>query len=84
MRKRAKELFFKVTAKGFERIETQQEVKAVPQKVVIGTDSETLDAKKFVEVNDGEVVGFVGKPDTTTIGKQTVRVETKDRFGNKR
>ncbi|WP_242262104.1 putative mucin/carbohydrate-binding domain-containing protein [Bacillus cereus group sp. BfR-BA-01453] len=83
-KKGAKELFFKVTAKGFERIETQQEVKAVPQKVVIGTDSETLDAKKFVEVNDGEVVGFVGKPDTTTIGKQTVRVETKDRFGNKK
>jgi len=83
-KKGTKELFFKVTAKGFERIETQQEVKAVPQKVVIGTDSETLDAKKFVEVNDGEVVGFVGKPDTTTIGKQTVRVETKDRFGNKK
>ncbi|MGM2817971.1 putative mucin/carbohydrate-binding domain-containing protein [Bacillus cereus group sp. Bce001] len=83
-KKGEKELFFKVTAKGFGRIETQQEVKAVPQKVVIGTDSETLDAKKFVEVNDGEVVGFVGKPDTTTIGKQTVRVETKDRFGNKK
>lgn len=52
----------------------------MPQKVVIGTDSETLDAKKFVEVNDGEVVGFVWKPDTTTIGKQTVRVETKASF----
>ncbi|MGG0299303.1 putative mucin/carbohydrate-binding domain-containing protein [Bacillus albus] len=79
-----KELFFKVTEKGFERIETQQEVKAVPQKVVIGTNSETLDAKKFVEVKGGEVVGFVETPDTTTIGKRTVKVETKDVFGNKK
>ncbi|WP_141550690.1 hypothetical protein, partial [Bacillus thuringiensis] len=51
------EVFFKVTEQGFERMETLQEVKAVPQKVVIGTNSETLDAKKFVEVSDGEVVG---------------------------
>ncbi|MEJ9114478.1 M60 family metallopeptidase [Bacillus paramobilis] len=79
-----KELFFKVTEKGFERVETQQEVKAVPQKVVIGTNSETLDAKKFVEVKDGEVVGFVGKLDTTNVGKQTIKVETKDIFGNKK
>ncbi|PFB60146.1 peptidase M60 [Bacillus anthracis] len=83
-KKGAKELFFKVTEKGFEKMDMLQEVKAVPQKVVIGTNSEKLDAKKFVEVNDGEVVGFVGKPDTTTIGKQTVKVETKDRFGNKK
>ncbi|MGE1131123.1 putative mucin/carbohydrate-binding domain-containing protein, partial [Bacillus wiedmannii] len=78
------EVIFKVTEQGFERVEAQQEVKAVPQKVVIGTNSEMLDAKKFVEVNDGEVVGFVEKPDTTNIGKQKVKVETKDRFGNKK
>ena len=53
-----KELLFKVTEKGFERI-FQQEVKALPQKVVIGTNSETLDAKNFVQVKDGEVIGFV-------------------------
>ncbi|MCU5379250.1 M60 family metallopeptidase [Bacillus cereus] len=84
VKKGTKELFFKVTEKGFERIEMQQEVKAVPQKVVIGTNSETLDAKKFVEVKGGEVVGFVETPDTTTIGKRTVKVETKDVFGNKK
>ncbi|MCC2378234.1 M60 family metallopeptidase [Bacillus wiedmannii] len=83
-KKGIKELFFQVTEKGFERMDMLQEVKAVPQKVVIGTNSEMLDAKKFVEVNDGEVVGFVEKPDTKNIGKQTVKVETKDRFGNKK
>ncbi|PGB51312.1 putative mucin/carbohydrate-binding domain-containing protein [Bacillus anthracis] len=83
-KKGTKELFFKVTEKGFERMDMLQEVKAVPQKVVIGTNNEKLDAKKFVEVNDGEVVGFVEKPDTTNIGKQTVKVETKDRFGSKK
>ncbi|WP_208755762.1 putative mucin/carbohydrate-binding domain-containing protein [Bacillus cereus] len=79
-----KELFFKVTEKGFERTETLQEVKAVPQKVVIGTDVEKINAKNFVEVKDGEVVGFVEKPNTTKIGEQKVKVETKDRFGNKK
>ncbi|HDV8367530.1 TPA: wall-associated protein [Bacillus cereus] len=79
-----KELFFKVTEKGFERMETLQEVKAVPQKVVIGTDVEKINAKNFVEVKDGEVVGFVEKPTTTKIGEQKVKVETKDRFGNKK
>ncbi|MFF1290624.1 M60 family metallopeptidase [Bacillus thuringiensis] len=78
------EVFFKVTEQGFERMETLQEVKAVPQKVVIGTNSETLDAKKFVEMSDGEVVGFVEKMNTTKIGEQKVKVETKDRFGNKK
>ncbi|PFZ97098.1 putative mucin/carbohydrate-binding domain-containing protein [Bacillus wiedmannii] len=82
--KGTKELLFKVTNKGFERMDMLQEVKAVPQKVVIGTNSETLDTKKFVEVKDGEVVGFVEKPDTTKIGEQKVKVETKDRFGNKK
>lgn len=82
-KKGAKELFFKVTEKGFERMDMLQEVTAKPQQVVVGTDVEKLDAKKFVEVKDGEVVGFVGKPDTTKIGQQTVKVETKDRFGNK-
>ena len=53
------ELLFKVTEKGFERMEAQQEVTAVPQQVVIGTNAEKLDAKQFVEVKDGEVVGFV-------------------------
>ncbi|RKF44910.1 wall-associated protein [Bacillus wiedmannii] len=81
--KEIKELVFKITENGFERLDGEQTVKANPQKVIIGTNSETLDAKKFVEVKDGEVVGFVGKPDTTKIGQQTVKVETKDRFGNK-
>ncbi|WP_182812062.1 putative mucin/carbohydrate-binding domain-containing protein [Bacillus sp. ME78] len=79
-----KELLFKVTEKGFERMEGQQEVTAVPQKVVIGTDAEKLEAKNFVQVKDGEVLGFVEKPDTTKIGEQKVKVETKDRFGNKK
>ncbi|WP_242301418.1 putative mucin/carbohydrate-binding domain-containing protein [Bacillus cereus group sp. BfR-BA-01423] len=79
-----KELLFKVTEKGFERMGGQQEVKALPQKVVIGTNSETLDAKNFVQVKDGEVIGFVEKPNTTKIGEQKVKVETKDRFGNKK
>ncbi|MFH7831846.1 putative mucin/carbohydrate-binding domain-containing protein [Bacillus luti] len=78
------EVFFKVTAQGFEQMGAQHEVKAKPQKVVIGTKSETLDAKNFVEVKDGEVIGFVEKLDTSKIGKQTVKVETKDRFGNKK
>ncbi|OJD67088.1 wall-associated protein [Bacillus sp. N35-10-4] len=82
--KEIKELVFKITENGFERLDSEQTVKANSQKVVIGTNSETLDAKKFVEVQGGEVVGFVGKPDTTKIGKQTVKVETKDRFGNKK
>ena len=51
-------------------METLQEVKAVPQKVVIGTDVEKINAKNFVEVKDGEVVGFVEKPNTTKIGEQ--------------
>ncbi|HFO1052735.1 MULTISPECIES: putative mucin/carbohydrate-binding domain-containing protein [Bacillus cereus group] len=78
------EVFFKVTTQGFEQMGAQQEVKALPQKVVIGTNSETLDAKKFVEVKGGEVVGFVEKLDTAKIGEQKVKVETKDRFGNKK
>ncbi|TCW59216.1 carbohydrate-binding protein (putative mucin) [Bacillus thuringiensis] len=79
-----KELFFKVTEKGFERMEILQEVTAKPQQVVVGTDVEKLDAKNFVQVKDGEVVGFVEKPNTTKIGEQKVKVETKDRFGNKK
>ena len=43
------------------RLDGEQTVKANPQQVVIGTNSETLDAKNFVEVQGGEVVGFVGK-----------------------
>ncbi len=82
--KAEKELFFKVTEKGFERMETLQEVTAKPQKVVVGTDVEKLDAENFVQVKDGEVVGFVEKPNTTKIGEQKVKVETKDRFGNKK
>ena len=81
--KEIKELFFKVTENGFERLEALQEVKAKPQQVVIGTDVEKLDPKAFVEVKDGEVIGFVEKPTTLKVGKQTVKVETKDRFGNK-
>ncbi|AJH64565.1 hypothetical protein bcere0016_48850 [Bacillus cereus 95/8201] len=78
------EVVFKVTEQGFERVEAQQEVTAVPQKVVIGTDAEKLNAKDFVQVKDGEVVGFVEKLNTTKIGEQKVKVETKDRFGNKK
>lgn len=77
------EVFFKVTAQGFEQMGAQQEVKAKPQTVVVGTEIEKLDAKNFVELKGGEVVGFAEKPNTTKIGKQTVKVETKDRFGNK-
>ena len=36
-----------------------QEVTAKPQQVIVGTDVEKLDAKNFVEIKDGEVVGFV-------------------------
>ncbi|CCW04587.1 MULTISPECIES: putative mucin/carbohydrate-binding domain-containing protein [Bacillus] len=79
-----KELLFKVTKQGFERMEAQQEVTAKPQQVVVGTEVEKLDAKNFVEVKGGEVIGFVEKPNTTTLGKRTVKVETKDRFGNKK
>ncbi|MGH0423333.1 putative mucin/carbohydrate-binding domain-containing protein [Bacillus pretiosus] len=82
--KGAKELFFKVTEKGFERMDMLQEVTAKPQQVVVGTDIEKLDAKNFVDVKDGEVVGFVEKPNTSKIGEQQVKVETKDRFGNKK
>ncbi|MDD8003554.1 putative mucin/carbohydrate-binding domain-containing protein [Bacillus cereus] len=82
--KGTKELFLKVTEKGFEKMDMLQEVTAVPQKVVIGTDAEKLNAKDFVQVKDGEVVGFVEKPDTTKLGEQKVKVETKDRFGNKK
>ena len=81
--KNKKEKFFKITPQGFELKGSLQEVTAKPQQVVVGTDVEELDPKAFVEVKDGEVVGFVGKPDTTKIGEQTVEVETKDMFGNK-
>ena len=77
-------LYFKITEQGFERVEAQQEVTAVPQKVVIGTDAEKLEAKDFVQVKDGEVIGFIEKPNTTKVGEQKVKVETKDRFGNKK
>ncbi|MGE6591822.1 M60 family metallopeptidase [Bacillus mycoides] len=78
------EVFFKVTEQGFERLEGTQEVTPVPQKVVIGTEVEKLDVKNFVQIKDGEVVGFVEKLDTTKLGEQKVKVETKDRFGNKK
>ena len=81
--KNKKEKFFKITPQGFELKGSLQEVTAKPQQLVVGTDVEELDPKAFVEVKDGEVVGFVGKPDTTKIGEQTVEVETKDMFGNK-
>ncbi len=82
--KNKKEKLFKITPQGYELIDGLQEVTAVPQKVVIGTDAEKLEAKNFVQVKDGEVVGFVEKPNTTKIGEQKVKVETKDRFGNKK
>ncbi len=61
-----------------------QEVTAKPQQVVVGTDVEKLDPKAFVEVKDGEVIGFVEKPSTSKVGEQKVKIETKDRFGNKK
>ncbi|MEC5238196.1 putative mucin/carbohydrate-binding domain-containing protein [Bacillus mycoides] len=82
--KEIKELVFKITENGFERLDGEQTVKENPQKVVVGTDVEKLEAKNFVEVKDGEVVGFVEKPNTSKIGEQKVKVETKDRFGNKK
>ncbi len=82
--KEIKELVFKITENGFERSEAEQTVQANPQKVVIGTNADKLDAKNFVQVKDGEVIGFVEKPNTTKIGEQKVKVETKDRFGNKK
>ena len=48
-----------MTEKGFEKMDMLQEVITVPQKVVIGTNAEKLNAKDFVQVKDGEVVGFV-------------------------
>ncbi|MBG9538800.1 peptidase M60 [Bacillus thuringiensis] len=81
--KNKKEKFFKITEQGYELVNGLQEVKAVPQKAVVGTDAATLDAKNFVEVKDGEIIGFVEKPNTSKIGEQKVKVETKDRFGNK-
>ena len=81
--KEIKELVFKITENGFERLDGEQTVKANPRQVVIGTNSETLDAKNFVEVQGGEVVGFVGnRYDKNWSAK--VKVETKDRFGNKK
>ena len=43
------EVFFKVTAQGFERMEAQQEVTAKPQQVVVGTEVEKLDAKTLLK-----------------------------------
>ena len=57
--KEIKELFFKITENGFERVKSLQEVTAKPQTVVVGTEVEKLEAKNFVEVKDGEVIGFV-------------------------
>ena len=48
-----------MTEKGFEKMDMLQEVTAKPQQVIVGTDVEKLDAKNFVEIKDGEVVGFV-------------------------
>ncbi|MGQ0423055.1 putative mucin/carbohydrate-binding domain-containing protein, partial [Bacillus sp. HC-Mk] len=68
--KAEQKFYFKITEQGFERVEAQQQVTAVPQKVVIGIDTEKLNAKDFVQVKDGEVIGFVEKPNTTKIGEQ--------------
>ncbi len=57
-----------------------QEVTAKPQTVVVGTEIEKLDAKNFVEVKGGEVVGFAEKPNTTKIGKQTVKSRNERSF----
>lgn len=37
------------------------------QKVVVGMDVDKLDPKEFVQVKDGEVVGFVEKPNTSKL-----------------
>ena len=83
MRKRNKRTILQSNRKRFRENGNSARSKSVAAKVVIGTNSETLDAKKFVEVKGGEVVGFVGMLDTSKISKQTAKVETKDRFGNK-
>ena len=65
-----------MTEKGFERMDMLQEVTAKPQQVVVGTDVEKLDPKAFVEVKDGEVIGFVEKPITTkSVNKSKSRDE---------
>ncbi|PGR68515.1 peptidase M60 [Bacillus cereus] len=82
--KNKKEKLFQITERGFELKDSLQEVTAKPQKVVVGMDVEKLDPKEFVQVKYGEVVGFAEKPNTSKIGEQKVKVETKDRFGNKK
>ncbi|EMK2595878.1 peptidase M60 [Bacillus cereus] len=82
--KNKKEKLFQITEQGFELKDSLQEVTAKPQKVVVGMDVDKLDPKEFVQVKNGEVVGFAEKPNTSKIGEQKVKVETKDRFGNKK
>lgn len=78
--KEIKELFFKITENGFERLKSLQEVKAKPQTVVVGTEVEKLEAKNFVEVKDGEVIGFVEKPTTSKVGEQKVKSRNERSF----
>ena len=47
--KEIKELFFKITENGFERLKSLQEVKAKPQTVVVGTEVEKLEAKTLLK-----------------------------------
>ena len=47
--KEIKELFFKITENGFERLEALQEVTAKPQTVVVGIEVEKLDAKTLLK-----------------------------------
>ncbi len=82
--KNKKEKLFQITEQGFELKDSLQEVTAKLQKVVVGMDVDKLDPKEFVQVKDGEVVGFVEKPNTSKIGEQKVKIETKDAFGNKK
>ena len=59
-----------------------QEVTAKPQTVVVGTEVEKLEAKNFVEVKDGSN-WLCRRTNYIKSRKTKVKVETKDRFGNK-
>ena len=53
------------------------------QKVVVGMDVDKLDPKEFVQVKDGEVVGFVENQIHQKLENKS-KIETKDAFGNKK
>jgi hypothetical protein len=83
----AQATFWKITPQGFKKLDGLVEVKAVPQQITIGTKAEQVDAKNFVEaVNGGtiESAKFIGTPNFLKTGKQIVKVEATDNYGNKK